>query len=111
MEALESIDLGYDSFVPTNALTLQELPKLKSVVSRYTKKEEEYPAGVPANYGKFTFTSLPALEVVQLNGTSLLNAEEFVFASLPKLRSVEIMGAGYGSFARLSFSGAGVSRA
>ena len=110
MEALESIDLGYDSFVPTNALTLQELPKLKSVVSRYTKKEE-YGEVVPSNYGKFSFTNLPALEVVQLNGTSLLNADEFVFASLPKLRSVEIMGAGYGSFARLSFSGAGVSRA
>ena len=61
---------------------------------------------VPANYGKFTFTGLPALEVVQLNGTSLLNASEFEFASLPMLNSVEIMGAGDGGFSRVIFSGA-----
>ena len=109
MEALESIDLGYDSFVPTNALTLKELPKLKSIVSRYGKKEMEAPLDdVPANYGKFTFTGLPALEVVQLNGTSLLNASEFEFVSLPMLNSVEIMGAGDGGFSRAIFSGAGL---
>lgn len=105
MPTLESIDLGYDSFVPTNALTLKELPKLKTLVSRYAKKETEAEEYVPSNYGKFVFTGLPALETVQLNGTSLLNADEFVFQSLPKLRIVEITGSGYGSFARLSFSG------
>lgn len=108
MEALESIDLGYDSFVPTNALTLKELPKLKSIVSRYGKEMEAPLDDVPANYGKFTFTGLPALEVVQLNGTSLLNASEFEFASLPMLNSVEIMGAGDGGFSRVIFSGAGL---
>ena len=108
MEALESIDLGYDSFVPTNELTLKDLPKLKSIVSHYTKKEETL-AFQPANSGKFSFTNLPALEVVQLNGTSLLNADEMVFASLPKLNRVEIMGAGYGTFLSLSFSGTRLS--
>ena len=109
MEALESIDLGYGSFVPTNALTLKELPKLKSIVSRYGKKETEVPLDdVPANYGKFTFTGLPALEVVQLNGTSLLNAGKIVFQNLPKLQTVEMAGLSPCNYTAVSFNSWGV---
>ena len=102
MEALETIDLGYDTLVPTNSLTLKGLPNLKSIVSHYAKEREG--SAAPANYGKFVFDDLPALELVQLNGTSLLNGDEYVFQNLPKLHTLELVGTGYSTFSRLTLS-------
>lgn len=79
MEALESIDLGYGSFVPTNALTLKELPKLKSVVSRYGKKEMEAPLGRRAR-------QLRQVHVHGLAGAGSGAAERHVAAERQRVR-------------------------
>ena len=93
-------------------VTLKNLPQLKRLTSRYTKKQPGTGNASDAvevmGEGRVVLENLPALETVQLNGTSLLNASEFEFASLPMLNSVEIMGAGDGGFSRAIFSGAGL---
>ena len=95
--------MGYDTLVPTNSLTFKSLPNLKSIVSHYGKKESDVFAA-RANYGKFVFDNLPALELIQLNGSSLLSGEEYVFQNLPKLQTLELVGTGYSTFSRLALS-------
>ena len=57
-----------------------------------------------ATYGKFVFDNLPALELIQLNGSSLLSGEEYVFQNLPKLQTLELVGTGDSTFSRLTLS-------
>ena len=89
--------------MPTNSLTFNNLPSLRSIVSHYGKKASEVNVA-HANYGKFVFDNLPALELIQLNGSSLLSGEEYVFQNLPKLQTLELVGTGDSTFSRLPLS-------
>ena len=61
-------------------VTLKNLPQLKRLTSRYTKKQPGTDNASDAvevmGEGRVVLENLPALETVQLNGTSLLNAGE-----------------------------------
>ena len=58
--------------------------------------------------GQVTLKNLPALETVQLNGTSLLNAGEIVFQNLPRLQTVEMAGLSPCNYTAVSFNSWGV---
>ena len=85
-------------------VTLKNLPKLKTLVSRYAKKEADWEEA-PMNAGRVVLEGLPALETVQLNGTSLLNAEEIVFQNLPKLQTVMMAGSSACNYTTVTFNG------
>ena len=93
-------------------VTLKNLPQLKRLTSRYTKKQ---PGTGNANdavevmgEGRVVLENLPALETVQLNGTSLLNAGKIVFQNLPKLQTVEMAGLSPCNYTAVTFKSWGV---
>lgn len=89
-------------------VTLKNLPKLKSLSSQSSSAEVSDEYETPVNANGVVIEELPALEVVQLNGTSLLNAGEIVFQSLPKLQKVEVTAASACNITAVTFRGAGV---
>lgn len=93
-------------------VTLKNLPQLKRLTSRYTKKQPGTGNASDAvevmGEGRVVLENLPALETVQLNGTSLLNAGEIVFQNLPKLQTVEMAGLSPCNYTAVSFNSWGV---
>ena len=90
-------------------VTLKNLPQLRRLTSRYAKKEPGTDDAVEVmGEGRVVLENLPALETVQLNGTSLLNAGEIVFQNLPKLQTVEMAGLSPCNYTAVSFNSWGV---
>ena len=101
--------MGSDCLSRVSDVTLKNLPKLKSLSSQYSNAEASDEHEAPMNADGVVIEGLPALEVVHLNGTALLNGGEIVFQNLPKLQKVEVTAASACNITAVTFRSVGVS--